>query len=574
MLQELFIKNFAIIDQAKIEFRSGLNVLTGETGAGKSLLVGALELILGQRARAEWIRADTDEALVEAIFEPNHRPEMNEILEDAGYPAEDTLLVKRMVNRSGKNRIYVNDRAATLGFLEGLGQQLVDIHGQHEHQSLLHVRNHREFLDLSGDLIPVQQEVAALYDNLKSLTNTLSGLTREHERMEAEKEFTLHQYEEISQADIRPGEEEELEQGRKKMLHVERLRQICQEVELRLNGDKESMLYSVDILQKRLYEAGELDRSLLPLNELLETAQHCLEEITQQVQQYAQSLDGDPLQLEKLEERLALLYNLKRKFNCSEEELLNLLAGLKEKIDRFDSFDFDQKKLQKEIKTAGDLLISRAKALSQARKKTAKALQKSVETELRAVGMKQIGFRVNIQPTFAEETEKDSEGLCLDGSQINAFGMDHIEFLIRPNPGQPYKPLQRIASGGELSRIMLALRNALRRTDKLPTLIFDEVDAGIGGAEAEAVGARLKALSQYFQVICITHLPQIAVFGNAHFKVSKQVEKGTTCFHVSELNLRAREQEIARMLGGAQITEKTIAHAREMLKSGTSKEQS
>ncbi len=566
MLHELFIENLAIIEKARIEFRPGLNILTGETGAGKSLLVGALELILGERAKGEWIRAGTEEARVEAIFEPDGLLELDEILKEAGYPAEDGLLIKRTVSRSGKNRIYINDRAATLGFLETLGQRLVDIHGQHEHQSLLHVKNHREILDLFGGLEPLQKQVASEYNSLLNIKQRLSTLEKEHDKMLAEKDLALYQHEELSQAKLCAGEEEELEQERKKTLHVERLREICQEVEQALCSDTNSIVDSLGHLKKRLQEAGQLDPKLSTPAGILETAQHYLEEAAQDVQKYTTSLEGDPERLEHVEERLAALYQLKRKYKCSLQDLMMLQTELAEKIKKFDNFEFDHKALQKENDSQENRILKLASELSLARHQITEEMEAAVTKELRAIGMQQTGFHVNIQSISNETIEKTPEAVYLDGHRVNIYGMDHIEFLIRPNPGQPFKPLHRIASGGELSRIMLALRNVLRRSDKLPTLIFDEVDAGIGGAEAEAVGYRLKVLSRHFQVICITHLPQIAAFGDSHIKVSKQMNKEDTYFKIKSLNEKNREQEIARMLGGSQITEKTLAYAREMLK--------
>jgi DNA repair protein RecN (Recombination protein N) len=565
MLRELLIQNLAIIEEARIVFGQGLNVLTGETGAGKSLLVAALELVLGERAKAEWIRSDAEEARVEAVIDLDDTPELSKILEDAGHAGAEMLVVRRTVARSGKNRIYVNDRAASLSFLETLGQRLADMHGQHEHQSLLRVKRHRELLDLFGDLVPARQKVAALYRSVCDLRKQLSRLEEQHQQMAAERDLAVFQHEEISRAKLREGEEEELEQERERSLHVERLLEACVEGEKRLYSDPESVLDALSGVQRRIEEAKQIDADLSRPAGLLETAQHYVEEAAQYLQRYASTVEGDPDRLEQIEERLGLVHRLKRKYHRSVEDLLALEQELATRIAQMESFEEDCSTLQEAIKQRESELLKRSRSLSEERKKVAKKLNKEIERELHAVGMKGTGFRVDVRSGPSDPPGKESEGICLEDHCIDTWGMDQIEFLIRTNPGQPFLPLQRIASGGELSRIMLAIRNVLRRSDLLPTLVFDEVDAGIGGAEAEAVGARLKRLSEDFQILCITHLPQIAVFGDTHLKVSKELEEGRTLFHIHAVEKAEREREIARMLGGIRITKKTLAHAREML---------
>jgi len=565
MLRELSIENLAIIEEARITFGEGLNVLTGETGAGKSLLVAALELVLGERAKAEWIRADAEEARVEAVIDLENTPELSEILAEAGHAATDTLVVRRTVARSGKNRVYINDRASTLSFLEELGQRLADIHGQHEHQSLLRVNRHRELLDRFAGLAPSQRKVADLTRSVRDLRQQLARLETQQEQMVSERDLALFQHEEISRAKLEIGEEEDLEQERGRYLHAERLLNVCVEGERRLYSDPDSVVDTLSGVQKRVEEARQIDEAFSRSAELLETAQHYVEEAAQHLQRQASTVEGDPDRLEQIEERLGLLHRLKRKYHRSVEEMLALEQELAGRIERMDSFEEDCRELQATIDREESRLIETARALSEARKKVARKLDKAIEKELQAVGMTGTGFRVDVRPVPWDPSGKASERIQLGDHRLDASGMDQIEFLIRPNPGQPFRPLQRIASGGELSRIMLAIRNVLRRSDGLPTLVFDEVDAGIGGAQAESVGARLKRLSEDFQILCVTHLPQIAVFGDTHLKVSKQVEDGRTRFLVDTIRNAEREREIARMLGGIKITKKTLAHAREML---------
>jgi DNA repair protein RecN (Recombination protein N) len=568
MLRELFIQNLAIIEQARIEFRPGLNILTGETGAGKSLLVGALELVLGERAKGEWIRSGTDEARVEAVFDLPDNPELLAALKEAGQSAEEELVVRRTVHRSGKNRIYINDRASTLGLLESLGRALVDIHGQHEHQSLLHARRHRELVDFFGGHQPLRDRVAEGVRRLKDLQGDLARMEEDYRRRVSERDLADFQCQEISGARLRAGEEEELEQERKKLLYAQRLVEICQESEQRLYSDQNAVVDTLSVLQKRLLEAADLDPELRGPADQLETARAYLEEAATQLRDYAGGLEGDPARLEEIEERIGLIQRLKRKYQLDVVALLERGDELARQLHSLDRFEEQQQARKEEIRTTREALFQAVEGLSEKRKSAAAELDSRMKKELRAVGMKEAGFRVEILHDTTGEEDKEGEGIRFQGRRVDASGMDRIEFLIRPNPGQPYRPLRRIASGGELSRIMLALRNVLHGADGLPTLVFDEVDAGIGGAEAEAVGSRLKSLSREFQVLCITHLPQIAVFGDTHLKVHKQMKQNQTCFRIQDLDAGEREKEIARMLGGKRITPKTLAHAKEMMRRG------
>ncbi len=572
MLRELYIRNLAIIEEARIAFGPGFNILTGETGAGKSLLVGALELALGERASAEWICAGAEEAQVEAVFEPAEDAEARRLLEEGGYPLEDVLIVRRTLARSGKSRIHVNDRPSTVGFLEALGRALVDIHGQHEHQSLLRVQRHRELVDLFGGLTDQQVEVAQLVRKLRKSRSELERLVQEHARNLADRELALQQVEEIARAGLRPGEEEDLDQERRRLGHAERLREVCLECEALLLAERDSVIDRLGHLRKRLREAAQFDPSLEGPASLLDTAIPYLEEAAQSVRQYASRLEGDPERLEQIEERLAFLSRLKRKYRASIEDILAHAEDLRNRLGQIERCEEERSALEAEIRALERTLLKAARDLSAARMKAASSLEGAMKKELRSIGMKEVDFRVEFRSLGEEEAAGESGAVLLAGQRLSSFGLDQVEFLVRTNPGQPFKPLRRIASGGELSRIMLALRNALHRADRLPTLVFDEVDAGIGGAEAEAVGARLQALSRHFQVLCITHLPQIAVFADSHFKVSKEVSGRKTAFRVDPLDGKAREEEIARMLGGAEITPKVYAHAREMLERGSRKE--
>ncbi len=503
--------------------------------------------------------------LVLASGNPGKLRELSAILDDLGVPGSENLVLRREVTEGGRGRAWINDVSVTAGALQRIAPHVLSIHGQHEHQSLLRVKRHRELLDRFGELVPSQRRVADLTRSVRDLRQQLARLETQQEQMVSERDLALFQHEEISRANLEIGEEEDLEQERGRYLHAEQLLDVCGEGERRLYSDPDSVVDTLSGIQKRVEEARQIDGAFSKPAELLETAQHYVEEAARHLQQQASTVQGDPDRLEQIEERLGLLHQLKRKYHRSVEEMLALGQELAGRIERMDSFEEDCRELLAKIDREESKLVETARALSEARKKVAAKLDKAIEKELQAVGMKGTGFRVEVRPVPSDPSGKASEGIQLGEHRIDASGMDQIEFLIRPNPGQPFRPLQRIASGGELSRIMLAIRNVLRRSDGLPTLVFDEVDAGIGGAEAESVGARLKRLSEDFQILCITHLPQIAVFGDTHLKVSKQVEDGRTRFLVDTVERAEREREIARMLGGFKITKKTLAHAREML---------
>jgi len=569
MLRELFIQNLAIIEEARIEFHPGLNVLTGETGAGKSLLVGALELVLGERARGEWIRSGAEEARVEAVFDLQNCPEVHPLLEEAGLTADDVLVVRRTVTHAGKNRIYINDRASTLGLLETLGGRLVDIHGQHEHQSLLSSRRHRELVDLLGGLVPLRDGVSQQVRELRDLQAAAARADEEVRRLAAEKDLAAHQSAEIARARLRAGEEEELEQERKRLLHTERLREVCRESEERLYSEQHAVVDTLGRLQRQLSDAAEIDPALREPADQVETARVYLEEAAAKIREVREAIEGDPDRLQEIEERLGGIHQLKRKYRCGVEALIALGEELARSIDRLDHYEDERRLRQGKIREMREALFQAADALSRKRRETAAILERQMRKELLAVGMKETGFRVEVQGIPADgeasEAEQDGEEIRFEGKRVEASGMDRIEFLIRPNPGQEFKPLRRIASGGELSRIMLALKKVILASDIVDSLVFDEVDAGIGGKVAEVVGRKLKSLARERQVLVITHLPQIAAMSDSHFYVRKETQAGRITTMVTGLNRNEKVREVARMLAGEKVTELSVKHAEEMI---------
>ena len=564
MLTELNIKNFAIIDELNVEFEPGFNVLTGETGAGKSILVDAINLLLGSRASPEMIRTGQEEALVEAFFEVEGGNALP-ILGRLGLKKTDGLLVRRLIQRSGKSRAYLNGSPITLHMLEELGEGLINIYGQHEHQDFLDPLRHIDILDRSSKLLPLRQTFQEVYTQWAKAISELEELTARQKQRADRLELLSFQSKEIHRANLKPGEEEEQTSERARLIHAEKLHAIAHQGAEVLYGESGSVVERLKSNLQRLREGAKIDPALAPCVPAVESALFQAEDVASFLRSYAEKILFDPGRLETIESRLDEINKLKRKYGASIGEIL----AFKEKIDQ------EQKGLEgveekiSELQKSASILLARALAsageLSQRRKKVARELSSKVEEELSTLGMKKVRFGVQIETESSKESA-DSGKEQEQNPRLNEKGMDRVQFLISPNPGEELKPLAKIASGGELSRIMLAMKRIFAEEAWVKTLIFDEVDAGIGGGIAEVVGRKLKEISCQHQVFCITHLAQIASLAAAHYRVSKKTQGGRTFVEVTRLNQGERLEEIARMLGGLKITEKTLDHAREMLK--------
>ncbi len=564
MLKELNIKNFAIIDQLRVEFAPGLNVFTGETGAGKSIVVDALNLALGERASADLIRTGCQEAVVEAAFELNGHssPEVAALLSEQGIianPGED-LIVRRVLASSGKNRVYINGSLANLSTLAALGVTLADIHGQHEHQSLLSLERQMEMLDSFGGLGGLRDALAQEYRRLQELRSELGGLEA-GEREKAQREDMLrYQKNEIETARLKPGEDEALVQEQKLLANAEKLSGLSRAVDEALYTSEGAALSDLKRAVTGMRELVAIDARLAAALELCEAGRVQVEEAAREVSAYAERVEFDPKRLEDIGDRLDLVQRLKKKYGGTIEEILEFGDKATAELDRIERSGEEIGRLKGEIAGLRTELTKRAQELTRKRKIAAQDLEKKVVAELGHLGMKKTTFSVKITQEPGEDT--------LDGFKIGPRGADRVEFLISPNPGEEPRPLAKIASGGELSRIMLALKTILVEGDHIPTLVFDEVDAGIGGAVAEEVGRRLRRIAEKRQVFCITHLPQIASMATHHYGVAKSVKKERTSTDVTLLGRKERVDEVARMLGGKTITEATIQHAEEMIEKG------
>lgn len=565
MLQELRIQNLAIIDKLEIDFSNGLNVMTGETGAGKSIIVDALELVLGGRASAELIRTNADEAVVEAGFDIEGNNKIADLISSFGIENDDSrVIIKRIVSRAGKNRIYINNSLTNLSTLSAIGDELVDIHGQHEHQSLLKTDKHIDILDAFGSagydkkIYELRRDVEGCYNKLRSLKERLSELeNREKDRIK-EEEFLRYQIREIEEAALNSKEDEELLSKKSVASNAGKLASLSNSAYEGLYEADASVIKELSKILNAVKEISKIDNRVEETVKLCESAVFQLEESADFLRCYKEKIEFDADEFAKIDDRLDLINRLKKKYGSTIEDILLSLEEAKKRLQAMEKLDEDigdiKAGIDKERKDASIISVE----LSKKREKVAKDIEKKVEAELSDLNMKKTRFVVKMWKESGSDTE--------DGFSLTAKGIDKIEFLISANLGEEPKSLSKIASGGELSRIMLALKAILADADSVPTLVFDEVDAGIGGGVAETVGERLKRIAKGHQVFCITHLPQIAGYADSHYFVEKKAEGSRTITKVVKLKEDGRVKELARMLGGKKITETTLKHAEEMLR--------
>jgi DNA repair protein RecN (Recombination protein N) len=549
MLSDLIIKNFAIVEQLHVRFQAGFNVLTGETGAGKSIIIDAVNLLLGGRARGEVIRTGTEEATVEAVFEVSPTSLLHQRLVEMGLEDGDELLVRRIVARSGKNRIFVNGSPIPLAQLRELTPLLVNIYGQHEHQGLQRVETHLPLLDsFAGCQVEVAAYVLAFARKTEIAEQLLQLDQAERERQQR-LDMLNFQRQELADAQLQAGEDLALEQERLLLQHAGRLSEASHGGYQRLYADQGAVCEQLAAVADALAALQRIDPLLGELGESLNAALYTVEDVATQLRDYAQKISFEPQRQAQVEDRLAQLKTLKRKYAPTVEELLAHLQKLDQELDALQSIDSRRKELQQHLGQAVAELQAKGALLSAKRADAAAVLARRVEAELADLAMTRARFEVRLFPL-----EKPS-----------AAGFETGEFYLAANPGETSQPLARIASGGELSRIMLALRRSIPHGDTVRTLIFDEVDAGIGGEAASAVGEKICRLGEDLQVLCVTHLPQVAAFGHHHYRVAKEEVAGRTRTDLTLLQGEPRVLEMARMLGGAQITERTLDHARELL---------
>jgi len=563
MLRELSIRNFAIIDDLSISFDEGLSVLTGETGAGKSIIVNAVNLILGSRASPELIRTSEETAELEALFDIPPESQATSIARQLEVDLSEGLLVRRIIQKSGRHKVYINDRLATTQTLSSISEHLASIAGQHAHQSLLKPEHHLQVLDQFGGVSELRHKVSGCYQEMLPLIRKLATLKRETNEQAEHRELLEFQCREIQQALIVPGEDEQLEQERERLKHAERLYETVGRCADLLYGVEGAVVEHLTKIGRDLQSLNHIDMTLAPLAQRVESASFELEDISDELQAYLQDIVFDSERLEAVELRLETLRNLKRKYGGSLESVLARGKQVEEELERVSSLPEQIAETERTIAALYKKLAGFCSELSSERRQAAVRLEKAVQEEVCSMGMTKTRFEVRFKPVPVDE--HTDPHLVLENSGIEATGVDRVGFFIAPNVGEELRPLAQIASGGELSRIILALKAILATRESVETLIFDEVDAGIGGGVAEMVGDKLRRLASFHQVICITHLPQLARFGKHHFKIAKGVYGGRTRTTITPLHGEARVKELARMLAGVKITKKALDHASELL---------
>lgn len=551
MLQFLNISNIALIDDMQVEFESGLNLLTGETGSGKSIIVDALGLLIGGRFSSDLIKTGADRGSIEGLFSVTPNPNLELLLEHAGFGATNELIIRRELSATGRNKIFINNQLATQSLLRDLRPYLVDIHGQGDQQTLFNPETHLEILDAFAGNGALRAEVAEAYRGWTALRRELDSLRHD----EAEK-FQLvdtlkFQIAELERAQLLPGEDEKLEEERRRLGNVEKLTTLCQASYSRIYEDDDAAVGRVRHTLKDVEELAEYESSFREYLEGLETARAVLEDLSFSLRDFADRLEFSPARLAEIEDRLAELSRLKRKYGGSIAASLEHLARSEDRLRQIETSDERERELNAELGAAHERYLELARKLHKERVRAAKKFEQAVEKGIAEVAIDNARFQVQVNDSIEAAGQK---------------GMDHTEFYFSANVGEEVKPLARVASGGEASRLMLVLKTVANGSQFPRTIVFDEIDTGIGGRVSEAVGIKLKKLSQTNQVLCVTHQPQIARFADSHLVVQKEALKGRTQISVGRLDKAGRVEELARMLTGAEITDSARRHAKELLK--------
>lgn len=565
MLQELSISNFAIIDDLRISFSGGLTILSGETGAGKSIIINAVNLLLGSRAMATLIRSGQESAELEALFHIKDQPGIVQIMKKNGYDPAEGLLIRRIISRKDRHRIYINGRLATIGLLNLITENLASISGQHVHQGLLKEEQQLAIIDQFGGLMSDRNSVYQCFHEIVPLIRNLNDMKAKKDRQTEHIQLLEFQKKEIREAGLAPGEDAELEQERIRLKNSEALFQTARDSIEMLYDSQGAVVEQLSQVKTNLEKAALIDPLLGSSAKRISEMTFNVEDIAEELRNYLKKIEMDESRLGDVEDRLDVINKLNRKYGGSMDAVFLRLESIEQELLNLESLAEDISDAEKRLSILHNNLVELTTILSQKRKKAAKILAESVEKELASLKMPQTKFQVSFRTVPADIS--NDPYLTVETNVAYETGIDQIVFLIAPNVGEPLKPLSNIVSGGELSRVVLALKAILAQTEAVETIVFDEVDAGIGGGVAEVVGKKLAALAKRHQIICITHLPQIAKFGDHHFIISKHVSEGRTKTSINCLSISERIIEIARMLGGEKITQATLDHAREMLNS-------
>lgn len=554
MLRQLLINNYALIDSLEIELYDGLNLLSGETGSGKSIIVDALSLLLGTKASPEMVRTGCDRASVTGVFHAMEDKALAGLLEGQGIELLDPdLIVKREIFKEGKSRAFVNQQPITASALKALGQWLVDIHGQNEQQALTNTDMQLHLLDEFAGNKVFREELTTLSEQITSVRLKSEVLQQNEKDRRRLVDLLSFQKKEIESAQLKPQEDEALNTEHKLLANATRLFEAANEVYTSLYDAESSTLNTISAAERALEAISRIDEKLQVNLEQLDSARILLEDVALSMRDYVQRIEISPARLAQVESRMAEIEKLRRKYGSTVNEILKFYDDVCQQLRSFENRDEDLEVLTHQFNELSRVYQQKARALSEKRKKSARELERALEKELGELAMEKTRFKVAFHS-------------C--GTDFSPTGVDAVEFMVAPNVGEELKPLARIASGGELSRLMLALKTVTHADSKIKTLVFDEVDAGIGGRTAEVLGRKLRALSRKNQILCVTHLPQIASFASHHYYVEKIEARGRTLTRVEHLEEEARINELARMLSGAKITDAVKKHARELLKQG------
>ena len=556
MLKHLYIRNFAIIDELELDFNSGMTVLTGETGAGKSILLGALNLVLGDRADNDSIKQGCEFAEIVAEFDIRHLDEVSTWLVSQELIADDECILRRRISKDGRSRAYINSTPVNLQIIRELAEMLIDIHGQHEHQSIMKSTVQRQLLDDSAQHSPLLEAVSNLFVELKLVEEQLQHLQLSSNEQNNRLDLLRFQTQELDTLAVEENEYPSLNNQHRRMANAEKLQTTVEQAIHLLSADENSNVQSaLSHIIASLSDINDFDKSLSSVSEILTDALVLIDESVSLLHNYGDNIDLDPSQLAKIEQRIQHILDLARKHRVEPDTLHNLHKKLQNELDDIDHIDERLDELIIEQKELEEKYLKASERLSSSRIKAASKLNKNISLAMQTLGMSGGKFEITIKPS---------------NSKRSAYGLDQIEFTVTANAGQACKPIARVASGGELARISLAIQMIIANNSKIPTLIFDEVDSGVGGGIAEIVGQQLRLLGQITkdeanQVICITHLPQVASQAHHHLRVEKQTLNKQTSSQVITLNEDQRRQEIARMLSGLEVTEQSLAHANEMI---------
>ena len=555
MLSTLRIKNLALVSDVTLQLQPGYNAITGETGAGKSIIIGALHLVLGERADRDLIRSGCESCSVEAVFEGAPLPGVQKSLEENGLEpcADDQLLLKRVLTAAGANRQFINGSPATLQTLAAVGRELVDMHGPHEHQSLLHPGRQLDILDAFAGLNPTRQTFAGLVRREKELDDEKAALIVDEQTYARQLDLLRFQCREIAAARLQAEEEGRLTEDLQRAANASRLLELSQEALHLLDEPEDSLLRRAGALGRALQALQRLDSSAAGLLALHEQAVSAWNELPAGLRRYAEGVEADPARLRQLEERYNLLQSLKRKYGATLGEVIAFGGEAQRKLESLEQRDAELARINGALQTLRQEMAAVAGELSARRSKAIPKLVKAAMKQLQGLGFQQSHFEISLQTAATH----------------SASGLDEIEFQFAPNAGEPARPLRAIASSGEMSRVMLALKTVLAAEDEIPLLVFDEIDANVGGGTAAVVGEKMRQIARRHQVVCITHLPAVAAGAAAHYLVTKRVESGRTISEITMLDAGERVHEIARMLGGQ--TETALRHAREMLEQAEGK---